>query len=200
MVVLDMYCSKCGEQLADDAKFCTKCGTLVTVEAKPEADKEATKVEAVIDRFQEDSQLQDYWIRRLIAYVIDILAISVAAALIMAVLAFPVFIADPFRYFNWVSFPFAKGAFAVAYFIIAETTYGTTIGKHLLALKVVTKPDQKISLEKAFIRNISKIHEVFLLLDVIVGILTLPNLNQKYTDEIANTTITKDKTVTKSLF
>ncbi|MCW4021714.1 MAG: RDD family protein [archaeon] len=196
-----MYCSKCGEQLSDDAKFCTKCGApIVTVEAKSETEKETTKVETVIDRFQEDTQLQDYWIRRLVAYIIDILAISIAAALIMAVLAFPVFIADPFRYFNWGSFPFIKGAFAVAYFVIAETSYGTTIGKHLLGLKVVTKSDQKISLEKAFIRNISKIHEVFLLLDVIIGIVTLPNLNQKYTDEIANTTITKDETVTNTLF
>jgi uncharacterized RDD family membrane protein YckC len=199
-VVFGMFCSKCGEQLADDAKFCTKCGTPVTVEAKTKTEKEATKVETVIDRFQEDTQLQDYWIRRLIAYVIDILAISVGVALILAVLAFPIFIRDPFGYFNWGSFPFIKGAFAVAYFIIAEITYGTTIGKHLVGLKVVTKPDQKISLEKSFIRNISKIHEVLLLLDVIIGIVTLPNLNQKYTDEIANTTITKDETVTNTLF
>lgn len=195
-----MYCSRCGEKLDDGAKFCTKCGTPIDAAEKSGAEKEATKVETVIDRFKEDTQLQDYWIRRVIAYAIDIIAISVVAALILAVLAFPVFIRNPYGFFNWVSFPFAKGAFAVAYFIIAETTYGTTIGKHLLGLKVVTKPDQKISLEKAFIRNISKIHEVFLLLDVIVGIVTLPNLNQKYTDEIANTTITKDETVTKSLF
>jgi len=199
-VVLEMYCSKCGNELLEGAKFCTKCGSVVTVEAKNEANQETTKVETVIDRFQEDAQLQDYWIRRLIAYVVDILAVSLATGLIMAIVAFPFFITDPFGYFNWVSFPFAKGAFAVAYFVIAETTYGTTIGKHLLGLKVVTKADQKISLEKAFIRNISKIHEAFLLLDVIIGIVTLPDLNQKYTDEIANTTITKDETVTNTLF
>ncbi|WGM89090.1 MAG: RDD family protein [Candidatus Bathyarchaeum tardum] len=195
-----MYCSKCGNELSEDAKFCTKCGTPVNVQAKPEAKQETKKVETVIERFQEDTILQDFWIRRLVAYVIDILAVSVAVALIMAIVAFPVFIADPFRYFNWISFPFAKGIFAVAYFVIAETTYGTTIGKHLLGLKVVTRADQKISLEKAFIRNISKIHEVLLLLDVIIGIVTLPDLNQKYTDEIANTTITKDETVTNPLF
>ncbi|WNZ30448.1 MAG: RDD family protein [Candidatus Bathyarchaeota archaeon] len=195
-----MYCSKCGNEFSEDAKFCTKCGTPVNVQAKPEAKQETKKVETVIERFQEDTILQDFWIRRLVAYVIDILAVSVAVALIMAIVAFPVFIADPFRYFNWISFPFAKGIFAVAYFVIAETTYGTTIGKHLLGLKVVTRADQKISLEKAFIRNISKIHEVLLLLDVIIGIVTLPDLNQKYTDEIANTTITKDETVTNPLF
>ncbi|MDG6222109.1 MAG: RDD family protein [Candidatus Bathyarchaeota archaeon] len=195
-----MYCSKCGNELPEDAKFCTKCGTPVNVQAKPEAKPETKKVETVIERFQEDSKLQDHWIRRIVAYVIDILAVSVAVALIMAVVAFPVFIADPFRYFNLVSFPFAKGIFAVAYFVVVETTYGTTIGKRLLGLKVVTRADQKISLEKALIRNISKIHEVFLILDVIIGIVTLPDLNQKYTDEIANTTITKYETVTNSLF
>ena len=195
-----MYCTKCGNELSEDAKFCTKCGTPVTVEAKPEPEKETTKVETVIDRFQEDKNLQDYWIRRLVAYVIDILAVSAAVGIIIAIIAFPVFIRDPFGYFNWISFPFAKGAVAVGYFVIAETTYGTTIGKHLLGLKVVSKPDQKISLEKSFIRNISKIHEVLLLLDVIVGMVTLPDLNQKYSDEVANTTITKDETVTNPLF
>lgn len=187
-----MYCSKCGNELSEGAKFCTKCGTPVTVEAKPETDKETTKVETVIDRFQEDTQIQDHWIRRLIAYVIDILIVGLATGLIMAIVAFPIFIADPFKYFNLASFPFVKGIFAVAYFVIAETIYGTSIGKHLVGLKIVTKTDQKISLEKSFIRNISKIHEVLLLLDVILGIITLPNLNQKYTDEIANTTVEKD--------
>ena len=195
-----MYCTKCGNELAENAKFCTKCGTPVTVEAKPETAKETTKVETVIDRFQEDKNLQNYWIRRLVAYVIDILAVSVAVAIILAIIAFPVFIRNPFGYFNWVSFPFAKGVFAVAYFVIAETTYGTTIGKHLLGLKVVTRDDEKISLDKAFIRNISKIHEVLLLLDVIIGVVTLPDLNQKYSDEVANTNIAKDETVTNPLF
>ena len=194
-----MYCSKCGEEIPEDAKFCTKCGAPVTTEAKTVATQETTKVETVIGRFQEDTQLQDYWIRRLVAYVIDILAVSVAVAIILAIIAFPVFITDPFGYFNWVSFPFAKGVFAVAYFVIAETTYGTTIGKHLLGLKVVTRNEEKITLEKSFIRNISKIHEAFLLLDVAIGIITLPNLNEKYMDEIAGTTIKKDETVTNPL-
>ena len=200
-MVFGIYCSKCGEELSEGAKFCTKCGAPVVVaEAKPEAEKQTKKVETVIERFEEDTQLQDYWIRRLVAYVIDILAVSVATGLIVAIIAFPVFIADPFGYFNWISFPFAKGVFAVAYFVIAETSYGTTIGKHLLGLKVVNRDEEKITLEKSFIRNISKIHEAFLLLDVVIGIVTLPDLNEKYTDEIAGTKITKDETVTNTLF
>jgi uncharacterized membrane protein YvbJ len=43
--------------------------------------------------------------------------------------------------------------------------------------------------EKEFIRNISKIHEVLLLLDVIGGLITSKDLHQKYSDRIANTTV-----------
>jgi len=175
--------------MPEDAKFCTKCGTPVTAETKKQ---KPDHVETVIGQFQEDTQLQDHWIRRLIAYIIDVIAVSVATGFIVSIAAFPLFISNPFGFFNAVSFPFIKGIFAVVYFVIAETTYGTTVGKHLLGLKVVTNNDQKITIEKAFMRNISKIHEAFLLLDVIVGIFTMPDLKQKYTDEISNTTVIKD--------
>ncbi len=67
--------------------------------------------------------------------------------------------------------------------------YGTTIGKSLLGLKVVTTSDEKISIEKALIRNISKIHPVLPLFDVIGGVITSTDLHQKYSDRIANTTV-----------
>ena len=35
-----MYCHKCGAELPDDAKFCSKCGALMkNVEASSETDK-----------------------------------------------------------------------------------------------------------------------------------------------------------------
>jgi len=77
----------------------------------------------------------------------------------------------------------------VIYFIIVETVYGTTIGKNLMGLKVVTKSHKKINVEKAILRNISKIHPVLSVLDVIVGVITSTDLHQKYSDRIANTTV-----------
>jgi len=101
----------------------------------------------------------------------------------------PIFVRNPFGFFNIFSFPFAIGVIAVIYFIIAETVYGTTIGKNLMGLKVVTTSDEKVSIEKAFIRNISKIHPVLPILDVVGGVITSTDLHQKYSDRIANTTV-----------
>ena len=179
-MVFKIYCSKCGEKLPDDSKFCTKCGTAVKLEVR---------AETVIERFEKDPRLQEHWIKRAVAYVIDSIIVGIATAIILAITLFPSFIANPATFVNIFSFPFAMGLLYILYFPIAETMYGATIGKSLLGLKVVTKTDGKPSFEKAFIRNISKIHGVLMLLDLIGGLVTSTDLHQKYTDRIANTTV-----------
>ena len=47
----------------------------------------------------------------------------------------------------------------------------------------------KVTTEKAFIRNISKIFWPFLILDWLIGIATAGDKRQKYTDRIAGTTV-----------
>ena len=175
-----IYCSKCGEKLPDDTKFCPKCGAPVKFEAK---------AETVVQRFERDPYLQEHWIKRAIAYIIDSIIVGVATAILLAIALFPSFIANPVTFVNIFSFPFAMGLLYILYFPIAETMYGATLGKSLLGLKVVTKTDGKPSFEKAFIRNISKIHGVLMLLDLIGGLVTSTDLHQKYTDRIANTTV-----------
>jgi len=176
-----IYCSKCGEKLPDGSKFCPKCGTAVKLEVTSES--------SFVVRFEKDPRLQEHWIRRAVAYVIDSIIVGIATAIILAIALFPIFIANPSSFFNLFSFPFAMGLLYILYFSIAETMYGATIGKSLLGLKVVTKTDGKLSFEKAFIRNVSKIHWVLLLLDLIGGLITSKDLHQKYTDRIANTTV-----------
>ena len=78
---------------------------------------------------------------------------------------------------------------SIPYFTFADTMYGATFGKAFLNLKVVTITGEKPSFEKAFIRNISKVHGVLLLLDLIGGLMTSTELHQKYSDRIANTTV-----------
>jgi len=167
--------------MADDSKFCTKCGTSLTIEAIPQS--------SVVKKFEENPQLQEHWIKRLVAYVIDSIIVGIATGILLAIALFPIFIGNPFGFLDILSFPFAMGAFAVIYFSIAETMYGTTFGKSLLGLKIVSTADKKISIEKAFIRNISKIHPVLLFLDLIGGLITSKDLHQKYSDRIANTTV-----------
>lgn len=179
-MVFKIYCSKCGEKLPEGTKFCPKCGTPVKLEAR---------AETVVKRFEKDPHLQEYWIKRAVAYLIDSVIVGAATAILFGIALFPIFIANPVSFVNIFSFPFAMGLLYILYFPIAETMYGATVGKSLLGLKVVTKSGGKPNFEKAFIRNITKIHGVLLLLDVIGGLITSKDLHQKYTDRIANTTV-----------
>jgi uncharacterized RDD family membrane protein YckC len=181
-----MYCSKCGEKLPENSKFCTKCGAAVKLEAR---------AETVVGRFETDSALQEHWIKRAIAYIIDSIIVGIVAAVFLGIAFFPAFIANPASLFDVLSFPFAMGLLYILYFPVAETMYGATFGKSILGLKVVTKTGGRPSFEKAFIRNVSKIHQVLLLLDVIGGLITSTELHQKYTDRIANTTVVAAKDV-----
>lgn len=181
-----MYCSKCGEKLPDDSKFCTKCGAAVGIDAR---------AETVVERFETDPDLQQHWIKRILAYVIDSIIVGVAAVVLFGITFFPSIFANPASVFNIFNFPFAMGLLYILYFPVAETLYGATFGKNLLGLKVVTKTGGRPSFEKSFIRNVSKIHQVLLLLDVIGGLITSAELHQKYTDRIANTTVVAAKDV-----
>jgi uncharacterized RDD family membrane protein YckC len=181
-----MYCSKCGEKLPDDSKFCTKCGAAVKMEAR---------AGTVIGRFESDTELQEHWIKRLIAYIIDSLIVGVVAAILLGIALFPLAITNPASLFNIFNFPFAMGLLYILYFPVAETMYSATFGKHMLGLKVVTKTGGRPSFEKAFIRNLSKIHQVLLLLDLVGGLITSTDLHQKYTDRITNIKVVSAKDV-----
>ena len=175
-----MYCSNCGEKLPENSKFCTKCGASINLETKPET---------VIQSFERDPKLQEHWIRRLIAYVVDSIIVFVATALLLALLLFPIFIANPASIFNLLSFPFAMGLIYIFYFTVADSFRGATIGKEFFGLRVKSNGENP-NLERAFIRNISKIHWVLLLLDLVAGLVTSTDLHQKYSDRIADTTVT----------
>jgi len=147
------------------------------------------RAETVVARFERDPYLQDHWIKRAVAYLIDSMIVGTAVAILLGITLFPFFITNPTSLLNILSFPFAMGLLYILYFPIAETIYGATLGKRLMGLRVVTKTGGKPSFEKAFIRNITKIHQVLLLLDLIGGLITSTDLHQKYTDRIANTTV-----------
>jgi uncharacterized RDD family membrane protein YckC len=180
-VVFKIYCSKCGEELPEGTKFCPKCGTPVKCEATADV--------PLVERFERDSHLQDHWIKRAIAYIIDSIIVGTATAILLIIALFPFFIGNPFAFFNIFSFPFAMGLLYILYFSIAETMHGATLGKSLLGLKVVTKAGGRPSFGQALIRNVSKIHQVLLLLDLIGGLITSTDLHQKYSDRIASTTV-----------
>lgn len=176
-----MYCAKCGKKLPEDAEFCPNCGAAVG--------PEVGLVETPAERIGHDRFLQQHWIRRIIAIVIDSIIISIAAAVLSIAVFFPLFLANPLWFFNWLSFPFAMGLIYVLYFTLAESLYGGTIGKGMVGLKVTAVDGGRPSLESSFIRNISKIYWILLILDVIGGFFIARDPHQKYSDQIAHTTV-----------
>ena len=77
----------------------------------------------------------------------------------------------------------------VLYFLYAEVAWGGTLGKRIMGLRVQTVNGGKINYSQSFIRNISKIFWVFLLLDWLIGIATPGDRRQKYSDRMAGTVV-----------
>ncbi|MCW4031195.1 MAG: RDD family protein [Candidatus Bathyarchaeota archaeon] len=168
------YCTSCGKELPESGEFCPNCGTSIRYAVSSN--------ETAAERILSESSLQEHWVKRLIAIVVDSIIVGVATAITG-------FFINVAGIFNWLSFPFAMGLVYVLYFTITELTYGYTIGKKIVKLKVVTADGKRPSLEGAFIRNISKIHFIFLLLDTIGGFFLSKDPHQKYIDQIAHTTV-----------
>ena len=144
---------------------------------------------------KDDKGFQDHWAKRVIAYIIDVVIISVAAYFLVLVVAFP---ALPAFFFGQV-FPLAwfwgfwLGGIALlivlAYFVLAEALFERTIGKELLGLRVARLDGKRVDLWSSFVRNISKIAFILLVVDVAAGLGTHGDGRQKYTDRYIGTTV-----------
>jgi uncharacterized RDD family membrane protein YckC len=135
-----------------------------------------------------------HWIFRLIAYVIDSIIIGIVAGIIVfGVFAAFLFTGGLFLFAGFglyfLLFPLILGILEVLYFAILDVSWGATIGKRVLGFQVQTVSGGKVDFGKAFIRNISKIYWLLLLLDWIIGVATPGDKRQKYTDRIAGTVV-----------
>lgn len=140
------------------------------------------------------------WIYRLIALIIDSIISSIPAIIIYYGILIPslwttttlygfTYDATPF----WAGFlllPFLYGIFLVLYSAILEVAWGgQTVGKKLLGLRVQTVNAGSIDFGKAFMRNISKIYGLLLLLDWLLGIIQPGNKNQRFLDRTTGTVV-----------
>jgi uncharacterized RDD family membrane protein YckC len=134
-----------------------------------------------------------HWLIRLIALIIDSIPLSIIAYAIFWLVIVPFW----FVWLGWVLiFPLLYGILALLYFIIMEVTFGATIGKKILGLEVQMTNGGRVTSDKSFIRNISKLFWILLFLDWLVAIVTPgPDPRQKYTDRIAGTTVVSIKQV-----
>lgn len=146
------------------------------------------------ERIGKDSQLQDHWIRRLVAFIVDTIIVSAITLLIAVIISllFNLITAAtglPWYVLNPFAFPFFTGILSILYFSLMETYYGATLGKNIMNLKTVTLNGQKPTLDLAFLRNASKIYWILVLLDTIIGLATSGDPYQRMTDRVAGTTV-----------
>lgn len=193
------YCAECGRQIPDDALLCPYCGTRVSGKGAEEKEvKSLTAPFAVpsksgLDALTKDQKVQQYWGRRLLAYIIDAIMLSVVAWVLASIVGFFTYgfsygFYQPYPWF-FGPFPLLWGVVSILYFVFMDFRYAGTIGKSLMSLKVTTDDGQAPTMDKAFLRNISKIHGALLFLDLIAGLLTQTDYRKKFTDKFAKTLV-----------
>src|SRR5881409_3933777 len=137
---------------------------------------------SAIDLIGRNPALQEHWIRRFFAGLIDGIIVAVVYLLFALPLAF--------LGLAWYVAPFLYGVVWVVYSMLLEALFSATIGKRLLKLRVVAI-DGNLDIMHCVIRNISKIYWLLFLLDVIIGGVTQGDPRQRLFDRLARTTVTR---------
>ena len=180
------FCARCGKELPAGVAFCPNCGAPVGSTATSSSPAAASGFETLT----RDQKAQQYWIERLVAYVIDAIIVYAVLAIIFFAVAVPAYLFGGFGvglFFG--GFALIGGLIFVLYFTLLESTSGATIGKRIFKLRVKSKSGSNPTFAEAFIRNISKIYWILLLLDVIVGLALSKGYQQKYSDQMMGTTV-----------
>jgi uncharacterized RDD family membrane protein YckC len=186
------FCTKCGKQLDASAAFCPKCGTPVAggAAATPSPGMPVSGIDSVIKQ----PAAQEYWVQRIIAFVIDAVIVYVALGILALAYALPFFFISGIGAMAAMIagvFSFVAGIVLVLYFTLIESYAGMSLGKMAMGLVVKSKTGKNPTLVEAFIRNISKIHWVLLFLDIIIGLATTQEYTQKVSDRFAGTSVSK---------
>ena len=182
------FCAKCGKELPEGATFCPSCGTQVgSGGAAPQAPVSG------FDTLTKDRKAQEYWVWRLIAIIIDWIAVYVVLGIIALVITIPTLLVGGGALLAIILGPLAAlwGIVFVLYFTVTESVWGASLGKRLLNLKVTSKTGSNPTFGEAFVRNISKIYWLLLLLDVIVGLAVSREYSQKYSDHLMGTRVVR---------
>lgn len=145
-----------------------------------------------VDAVMKESGAQAYWVRRVVAYVIDVLIVYFVVGLVVILAAAYFLVLSVSGVFTAVlvgEFSFLAGVILVLYFIAFEVLAGASIGKLFMGLKVVSSGGRAPNAMKALVRNASKLYWLLLILDIIVGLAVSKGYTQKYTDKLMGTSV-----------
>ena len=129
--------------------------------------------------------MKNLWGKRFAALVIDFLII-ILVTWVLSALVYPLIaVANIFGILNyWL---IVTALIVIVYFTYFEGRLGTTPGKNMMKIEVVVD-NGKMNYKKAFIRNLSKILVILLIVDIIVDY-AAGNSKLRYLDEIAGTDV-----------
>ena len=170
------FCKNCGAQLSEGAVFCQHCGASTREPSRPVLASAG-------------------WGARFVAWLIDMIIIGIFLTPIrffFAILGWPSF-SLPILPFPLSWLPFVEfGLDNVVYFFywtIMDGTFGQSIGKMAMHLKVTRLNGQSINVGTAAIESFGK---AFLLpLDCIIGWLVHSDRNQRLFNTISETTVVR---------
>ena len=184
-----MFCAKCGKELPEGATFCPSCGTPAGATAGTAASSPVSGFETLT----KDQKAQEYWVERLIAIVVDLVIVYVVLGIVTLLISIPAFLTGGFGFFGALfgGLAFLWGLVFVLYNAFMEMSSGASIGKKLFHLKVTSKTGASPNFGEAFVRNISKIYWLLLLLDVVVGLAITKDYHQKYSDHFMGTKVVR---------
>jgi len=190
------FCARCGKEIPTGSAFCPSCGAPVS-----QAGGAPVASLSGFDVVMKEGHAQGYWIRRIVAFVIDAVIVDVVLGIIGVALALPALLIGGLgavaALFAGI-FSIVSGIVLVFYFALMEVASGASIGKHIFGLRVRTTSGQLPNFVEALVRNISKIYWVLLLIDVVVGLAISKGYTQKLSDKYMSTEVVSASASTPS--
>lgn len=134
------------------------------------------------DLIQHDDALQDLWVKRVLASVIDAILVFAPVYVVMGI-----FISLGASL--WYMGGFASGVVWFLYSFLFEAAAGGSIGKLMFGMKVVSV-EGKMEPLQLLIRNATKLVAVLMVIDVFLAMITdAKDPRQRIMDRIAGTTL-----------
>ena len=105
--------------------------------------------------------------RRVIAYVIDFFVVSAFMWIVSYLLSL---IINPYGSFQiYTYFPYVVPVLGLLYFVVLEKSKGSTVGKALMYLRVISRNGRRISWIQSIVRNLTKIFSFPVIFDWPIG-------------------------------
>jgi uncharacterized RDD family membrane protein YckC len=163
-----MRCSKCGDEIPEDAGYCPKCGAPVGV----------TELRLA------------FWGERFVAWLIDVIILSIIVVPLRILLSnFWPSIVWAQNVPTWIPFVDfgTSNVIHLLYWMLMEHAYGQSFGKMVMRIRVTRLDGQPISLQQAALESVGK---AFLLpLDCLLGWIFYPRRRQRIFNYLSETIV-----------